>query len=145
MKDSPFMTAAEKERVLRDWESFLKSGLGWDKFTKALYHHLIQHCSFIAHYDRQGFYSTYFMSGDDKAHFLSQFDHHKAELDDIPPSVEYGDTWWGKGDYEDINKRMISIATTYSPMLLLEAESEQRDSDLTQARKLLERHGVKLP
>ncbi len=44
------MSAAQKTTVLRAWIRFLKSGLRFDQFTKALYDHLIQHCSFIAHY-----------------------------------------------------------------------------------------------
>ena len=144
MRDSQFMTAAEKERVLRNWESFLKSGLKWDRFTPLLYHHLMQHCSFIAHYDRAGFYSTYFADGDGKAQFLSQFDPRNAGPDGIPPSTEYGASWWCTGDYEDVNRRMISVAATYIPMLLLEAEAEQRTSDLAKARALLVRHGYEM-
>lgn len=142
MKDSPFMTAAQKERVLRHWEAFLKSGLKTDMFTRALYEHLIQHCSFIAHYDRGGFYNTYFTTGDGKALFLSQFDQRKAGPEGIPRSVECGGMWWCKGDYEDINRQMVSIASTHIPMLRLEAESQQRDRDLAQARQLLEKHGI---
>ena len=145
MKDSQFQTAAEKERVLRDWESFLKSGLKQGKFTKLLYRHLEQHCSFIAHFDRAGFFAIYFTSGDGKARFLSQFDQRNAKADGIPPGWEYGDTWWCRGDYEDINRRMVSIATPYIPMLLLEAQAEQKDSDVAKARALLARHGISLP
>ena len=68
------MSAAQKTTVLRAWIRFLKSGLRFDQFTKALYDHLIQHCSFIAHYNRAGFYSHYFEAGDSTAFFLSQFD-----------------------------------------------------------------------
>jgi hypothetical protein len=49
-QDVRFMSAAQKTTVLRAWIRFLKSGLRCDQFTKALYDHLIQHCSFIAHY-----------------------------------------------------------------------------------------------
>ena len=49
-RDVQFMSAAQKTTVLRAWIRFLKSGLRFDQFTKALYDHLIQHCSFIAHY-----------------------------------------------------------------------------------------------
>ncbi len=73
-RDVQFMSAAQKITVLRAWIRFLKRGLRFDQFTKALYDHLIQHCSFIAHYDRAGFYSHYFEFGDSTAFFLSQFD-----------------------------------------------------------------------
>ena len=41
LHDAKFMSAAEKSKVLKNWELFLKSGLDQDKFTQALYHHLI--------------------------------------------------------------------------------------------------------
>ena len=60
LTDTNFMTAKEKAQVLRQWERFLKGGCQAKDFTEALYHHLMQHCMFIAHYDRGGFYATYF-------------------------------------------------------------------------------------
>jgi len=87
LHDTKFMSAAEKSKVLKNWEAFLKSGLEKDKFTQVLYNHLTQHCSFIAHCDIHGFYATYFESGDDTLHFLSQFDTRQG----IPRSIEYDD------------------------------------------------------
>lgn len=141
MKDTKFMTAAEKEAVLKQWERFLSSGLKWERFNKALYNHLIQHCSFIAHYDRAGFYSTYFESGDDIAAFLSQFDKRNAEANGIPRSIEYGDTWWVDDDNGDINRAMIETATKYIPNLLEQARQKQEDADISLARALLAKHG----
>ena len=53
--DVKFMTAMDKHVVAIAWERFLKSGCSRFQFSKALYSHLIQHCSFIAHYDIDGF------------------------------------------------------------------------------------------
>ena len=107
LHDSKFMSAAEKSKVLKHWEMFLRSGLEKDKFTKALYEHLHQHCSFIAHYDIHGFYATYFQSGDDTLHFLSQFDTRQGIL----RSIEYGMTYWlTDDDYYDVNIEMCRIA-----------------------------------
>jgi hypothetical protein len=144
LKDSQFMSAHEKRRVLRDWQLFLKSALGWEWFTEALYHHLTQHCSFIAHYDRVGFYSTYFQRGDDTVRFLSQFDQRQAKEDGIPASVEYGMTYWAKGEYEDINRAMIDIAGAHIPSLVQQATKTQMLSDLARAKKLADRWGWKL-
>lgn len=144
MKDTRFMTVAEKERVLKQWERFLSSGLKWEQFNKALYHHLTQHCSFIAHYDRAGFYSTYFESGDGVAAFLSQFDKRNAAANGVPPSVEYGMTYWVDDDYGDINMAMIEAATKHIPGLLNQAKRSQEDADIAEARRLLSRHGIKL-
>ena len=142
LHDSKFMPAAEKSEVLRHWEMFLKSGLEKDKFTKLLYHHLIQHCSFIAHYDIHGFYDTYLESGDDTRHFLSQFDTRKG----MPKSIEYGMTYWMTDeDYYDINTEMCRIAWRYIPALELKAKNDQRHADLAQAEQLLRKHGLNMP
>ena len=146
LTDTKFMSAAEKQRVLRQWERFLKGGLKWEQFDKALYSHLIQHCSFIAHYDRAGFYSTYFESGDSIRQFLSQFDDRCG----IPASVEYGMTYWIAGgndvsqEYYDINCEMVRVAGKYIPGLLKEASRSQKDADVAQAKALLSKHGIKL-
>ena len=58
--DVELMTAREKEMVLTNWETFPKHGLKQQLFTKWLYEHLHLHCGFIAHYNLETFYSTYF-------------------------------------------------------------------------------------
>lgn len=140
--DVRFMSAREKAQVLRQWETFLKYGCKWEHFGKALYNHLIQHCSFIAHYDRAGFYGTYFHNGEDTARFMKQFDAREADGCGVPRSVEYGGTWWVNGDYEDINKAMIEVAGKYIPGLVATAEESQRNADVLRARALLAKHGL---
>ena len=147
LQDTKFMSATEKARVLKQWERFLRGGLKCEQFDKALYNHLIQHCSFIAHYDRAGFYSTYFESGDTIRQFLSQFDDRCG----IPASVEYGMTYWIAGgndaaeQYYDINCEMVRIAGKYIPTLELKAKNDQRHADLAHAEVLLKKHGLSLP
>lgn len=58
--DSQFMSAAQKARVLKQWQRFVKGGFKPSGFTKDLYSHLSVHYSFIAHYDRGGFYAARF-------------------------------------------------------------------------------------
>jgi len=140
LKDTKFMSAPEKQKVLRQWELFMKSGLAREKFTKSLYQHLIMHCSFIAHYDIHGFYATYFEEGQDTARFLSQFDNRNG----IPKSVEYQMLYWyTNSDYEDINSEMCRIARKYLPGLLEKANNSQREVDILRARALLSKHGLK--
>ena len=142
LHDSKFMSTAEKGKVLKHWEMFLRGGLEKKYFTEALYKHLINHCSFIAHYDLHGFYATYFESGDDTLHFLSQFDTRQG----IPRSIEYGMTYWlTDEDYYDVNTGMCRIAWRYIPALELNAKNYQRHSDLTHAEILLKKHGMNLP
>jgi len=141
LRDSKFMPAEEKRKVLKQWELFLKSGLERDKFTKLLYNHLIQHCSFIAHYDINGFYSTYFEEGEDTVQFLSQFDDREG----IPKSVEYHMTYWiTDEDYGDINCEMVRIASKYIPKLLDTSVNKQMVDDVTRAKLLLAKHGIKV-
>jgi hypothetical protein len=140
MSDTQFMTADEKRRVLRDWETFLKNGCRQQDFTKALYYHLIMNCSFIAHYDLAGFYETYFIEGDDTVHFLEQFDRSRGCR-----SIELGmDYWLYSEGYHDINGRMVEIAAKYIPALTQLAESRQRKADIARAELLLAKHGLKI-
>lgn len=136
-RDVQFMSAAQKTTTLRAWIRFLKSGLQYQQFTKALYDHLIQHCRFIAHYSRAGFYSHYFEAGDSTAVFLSQFDSRGPCL-----SVEYGGTYWASGDYEDINRAMIAEGEAFIPSLVENAHRRQKAMDIATASALLAKHGI---
>jgi len=140
MKDVQFMPADEKRKVLRQWTPFLKNGLSRDYFAKSLYEHLINHCSFIAHYDINGFYATYFEEPEDTITFLSQFDNRNG----IPKSVEYGWTYWyTDSDYNDINAEMCRIARRYIPALIKKCQTAQQEKDVTRAELLLAKHGLK--
>jgi len=104
-----------------------------------LYKHLINHCSFIAHYNRAGFYATYFEKGEDTTRFLSQFDK-RGEC----RSVEYGGPWWLHGDYEDVNGAMIDEASRFIPALMEQASGNAKEADLAEARRLAAKHGFKI-
>lgn len=141
MQDTQFMSAKEKERVAKQWETFLKYGCQRQHFTGPLYHHLIQHCSFIAHYDINGFYSTYFENGENTQHFLTQFDNRNG----APDSVEYGlKLWYLDGDYNDINAEMCRIASKYIDFLNKRAGFKQEQADIDKARQLQAKHGIPL-
>ena len=139
MADDKFMTADEKRKVLKHWDNFLKNDLRSQDFTKDLYHHLTLHCSFIAHYSREGFYETYFQKGDDITLFLSQFDRSKGCR-----SVEIGMTYWvNYPGFNDLNNAMCDVAGRYIPVLVKAAENRQRKEDIARAEALLARHGIK--
>lgn len=95
-KDTKFMTAAEKEKVLKHWKAFLKSGFKWAKFTNALYDHLYIHQGYIAHYDKGGFHSYYFPNN--VAEFLREWDYYKDRT---------------SLDYQDISEAMDEELTKY--------------------------------
>lgn len=134
-RDVQFMSAAQKTTTLRAWVRFLKSGLRFEQFTKTLYDHLIQHCGFIAHYSRIGFYSHYFEAGDSTALFLSQFDPRGPCA-----SVEYGGCFWLSGEYEDINRAMIAEGDALIPSLIESAHRRQKATDMALATALLSRY-----
>ena len=135
-KDVRFMTAADKKKVLRQWDRFLKSGFDARHFMKSLYHHLIQHCSFIAHYNLGGFYGVYFEDPTNTQRFLDQFDRSKGCL-----SVEYGYAWWiNDEDYRDINNAMVDATTGLLPELrhmLRERETAKARQEFEQAERRL--------
>lgn len=137
-RDVEFMTAADKAKVLKAWVAFLKSGFAWPKFTQPLYHHLYQHASFIAHFDRAGFYAVYFTT-DAKAtlHFLDQFDP-----DGVGRSAELGTTHWRTHeDYRDLADAMREAARPFLARLRLKVKADEKDRDLKKARELLAKHG----
>jgi hypothetical protein len=130
-RDASFMTANEKRQVLRAWIRFVRSGFAFEQFTKALYNHLIQHCSFIAHYNRHGFYTTYFCAPETTQRFLDQFDRSKDCI-----SVEYGTGWWlgdDGDDYYDLNAAMVDAIKE----LLPELRQTLADQELADAEKQL--------
>jgi hypothetical protein len=135
------MTAKEKELVLKRWVRFVKNGFRMSDFTKALYEHCINHCSFIAHFNRGGFYATYFEQPEMTAHFLTQFDKDRGCV-----SIEYGDTYWLTApDYQDINSAMCDAIEPYKKAIYQDCATRERDRDLATARALLEKHHVSVP
>ncbi|MCB4791255.1 MAG: hypothetical protein LHV68_05145 [Elusimicrobia bacterium] len=144
-KDVEFMTAHEKQLVLKDWIRFIgalasnkckeKPDL-FSKFTKRLYQHLHLHCSFIAHYDRNGFYSTYFDDPAKTVEFIRQFD---CELGS--KSVEYGGNWWLNGDFEDLNREMCIAIDKYKKLLYERLRNSEKENDISVAKSLADKWG----
>ena len=137
--DAQFLSAREKTLVLKAWVRFLKNGLRSEDFSDRLYKHLINHCGFIAHYSRAGYYATYFENGEDTTRFLSQFDKRGGEY----RSVEYGGSW-RLVEYEDLNRAMIEEASGYIPALMEQASAKAKEADLTEARRLAAKHGFQI-
>ena len=136
-KDAEFMTAEEKKKVLKNWERFLSNGFQWNNFTSRLYEHLHLHCSFIAHYNRAGFYATYFEQPDDTAKFLKQFD---KDYDCV--SIELGMRVWLSGDCQDLNQAMCETAERYKAAIYARCGYEEKERDIKLADMLLAKHGV---
>lgn len=133
--DAEFMSAKEKSLVLRDWIKFFKRGLRFEDFTERLYKHLINHCSFIAHYNRAGFFSTYFDRPQDTSHFLNQFDRSKGCV-----CVEYGMTHWIRcQQYYDLNNAMVDAIAEMLPDLRERAKDKEVENAQLALQKAQER------
>lgn len=140
MKDVQFMSAKEKEVVLKQWITFVKNGFQLKQFSDRIYQHLIMHCSFIAHYNRNGFYQTYFEQPEDTAKFLKQFDKDFACI-----SVEYGGSWWvNNEEYNDINTAMSKAIEPYKQVIYERCNKDEKQRDIACASALLRKHKIKI-
>ena len=116
--DAQHMTAPQKRRILGDWVRFFETEMEFKRFTKRLYEHLIQHCSFIAHFNRHGFFDTYFANPEGLQDFLDQFDRSKGCV-----STEYGMTYWIRdgndvsAQYYDLNNALVDAIADMLPAL----------------------------
>jgi hypothetical protein len=132
MTDTRFLSAEGKKYILRQWKTFIKSGFNPGRFTETVYEHLHLHCGFIAHYDRSGFYYTYW--NDEVIRFAAENGYETAPA----PKVFYE---WERflravdirGEYADINTAM---------MIVLEDELDALIKKLTNEAKDLYRHEV---
>ena len=145
-QDGRWTSAKQKHAILNRWIKFLESDLARDAFKKNLYEHLHLRCGFIAHFNIDGFYQTYFTTGEGKMRFLSHFDIRLAEEDGDLPSER--NTGWNKTywlhhpDCEDLTREMVRVAKNYIPDLMEKAKAEQRSADLAEATRLLRKHGI---
>lgn len=133
------MTIDEKRLVLEQWNTFIKKGFRLQDFTDRVYRHLSLHCQFIAHYDKYGFYNSYFVDPASTIKFLTQFDN-----DGERHSVEYNSSRWLQGEYADINQAMCDNLEPYKKELYVRLNNTIKEHDLAQARYLLEKHGLKI-
>jgi len=132
MKSTKFMSAEEKEKVLKDWQRFIENDFDKAKFTKRLYNHLIQHCSFIAHYNQGGFYGTYFEDPEGTMKFIKQFDREQGCV-----SIEYGMTYWlNNDDYRDINTAMVETLEPYKAEIYPRLKQRARERKLGEIERL---------
>ena len=140
MKDTKFMTARDKELTLKQWRTFIREGMQAKHFTKRIYDHLNLHCSFIAHYNRQGFYSTYFEQPEDTIKFLGQFDPNGEHI-----SIEIcGAYWFTDQDYHDLNDAMCQVVGEYIKQYTSQKLKEAKTRDILLAKSLLAKHGISM-
>ena len=108
MSDGQFLSAGDKQKILKQWKTFVHTGFQPEKFTKSIYNHLHLHCGFIAQYDRSGFYYTYW--NDEVVRFS-----WKNGYETVPAPKTFFE--WERflnafsiwGDYADINLAMMVV------------------------------------
>ena len=114
--NAEFMTAKEKELVLKNWGTFLKHSLKKQHFTKRLYQHLHLHCGYIACYNQSGFYSAYFKAGQDIERFFEHFCTYTTG--------NYG----ANVDFDDLNAAMRQVYEKYKNAIKKKAETDIAES-----------------
>ena len=134
--DVQYMTVQQKRRVLGDWVRFFAGGMPFERFTKRLYEHLIQHCSYIAHCSRSGFFQTYFADPEALQRFLDQFDRSKGCV-----STEYGMTYWIRDgndvsqQFYDLNNALVDAIADMLPALREETRRRSVEAAQEQVRQ----------
>lgn len=111
-KSAEFMSAEEKEKVLKAWKQFLAHDFSERFFTERLYKHLTLHCYFIAHFSKDRFYHYYFKNPEETIKLIKQFDKKYNYI-----SVEYGVNYWIKGDFQDLNLAMCEEVSRCEKLL----------------------------
>lgn len=81
-------TAEQKAKFANQFVKFLQSNFNYSKFPKWFYTRLSMTFGHIAHYDRNGFFNTFFMNPNDKVKFIKYtLDSHSSG----DPSYCYSD------------------------------------------------------
>jgi hypothetical protein len=83
------------------WRKFVDSNFKFEFFTNELYEHLVGHCGFVTHSDREGFYNFYFGLNniDNTFKFVKQFTTGR--------SAEFGLTYWAEKN--NMNGQMVTV------------------------------------
>lgn len=143
-RDAPYLTVPQKRHIYQAWQNFLVHSFARRFFTKDLYKHLTLHCSFIAHFNLDGFYGTYFDPlGQATLRFIDQFD---GALPGV--SAEYGDTYWCRSGndavapYYDLHDAMRTFMKSHADRLrglVKKALLVQAEMDLKHAQARIDK------
>jgi hypothetical protein len=105
-KDSDFFTAEDKYKTAKHFLRFVKNGFERKDFNKRVYEHLHLHCGFIAHYNIDGFYQTYFNGSKSD---LKDFAEHFLNFESMPYESVYNGSNVDYEPYKDISKMFADI------------------------------------
>jgi len=112
-------TAEDKEKFFKHFQKFVSSGYKWTLFPKWFYTRLSMTFGHIAHYDRAGFYSTFFQD----AAGIEQF-----------ARMTMGATCYGDPDctYSDVETAIQQHYRGYSDIHFVEMFRQTRNVCLTE-------------
>lgn len=106
-----FTSAAKKAQFANDFVAFVESNFAWQLFSQSFYRQLSNTFAHIAHYDRHGFFQTFFEDVYDKLTFLTQCVEYTPVGD---PAWTYSDverelqSWLAtSGEYEKLQNRVM--------------------------------------
>lgn len=132
--DARYFTAEQKAKAFKCFERVLRTR-DIDKMDKNLYHHLIQHCGFSAHYDIHGFKAHY--SGQNFRAFVERFDRNSRLF-------QGWNHWVNLEGYEDINNDMVDLATAVAPRIYSELDAAEKAAEVELCKALAAKHGLRV-
>lgn len=103
-----WLSADEKRKILKQWRTFIAAGFPERLFVSAVYEHLHLHCGYIAHTNRNGYWSEYFCNRE----FHRHAEEDGIQMRPVPLTFPRWDgflrqfTIWG--EYDDLNTAMMS-------------------------------------
>lgn len=133
-----FMTALEKETVLKHWIRLMRwlaaNGVPEQMpklFTKVLYDHLQLHATgYIAHYNQAGFWDAQLGSPAAASSFFRELEEHLCPR------------WGALRDYADINDALLAVAREVRPAILVRLAVADQDAARAQILALAQRAGI---
>jgi hypothetical protein len=111
-----------QEKILKNFEKFLKSGFARKNFTQILYKHLSLNFGFIAHYDINGFYESRFAEAEGRLITVNQ-------ILSASPWTFNNDSASGCGE---LNRAIYDLVKENS-LAIVQAAQEQEISELEAA------------
>lgn len=112
---------------------FIERGFPSTMWTKSLYHRLSNMFGHIAHYDKQGFWDTWFADTPLQAQFLENMLEHTA----------YGDPTWTWSDVEQALQRWLQ-ATELAQKLQVKAMEERKEIEMILLRTLAAKYNMEV-
>jgi hypothetical protein len=127
------MKADEKQKVANDFARFVEAvDFDYDNcqklFTKRLYEHLHLHCGFIAHYDQNGFFGTYFENPEDTIGFFKE----------LQQGIGYC------GEYEDLDSAMKEAISNHKGAISMKMDCRELHEDKLRIWALMKKHNLEV-